>query len=173
MRRHLCSLSLCLLLCVSCGQQDTATSPVNHTPIGARVNLDQVNLDIRGAEIIEQHDKKHLVKFQCTINNESEAVISFPCLYHSIDELIEVIITDADHKRLTLAKRPLEGLTLAEPQPLTIAMRKTILHYEASIIDSHLKPNDTVEIRVRLHVPSRYDELRSSIEAPKTLLLWP
>ncbi|MGB2402658.1 MAG: hypothetical protein ACPIA7_04540 [Akkermansiaceae bacterium] len=135
--------------------------------------MDQISLNVEDAKIIEQHDNKYLIKFQCTINNESGSVISFPCLYHRVDELIEVIITDAGHNRLTLAKRPLEELTLAEPQPLKIAMRKTILNYKASIIDPHLKPDDLIKMRVRLHAPSRYDELRSSIEAPKTLLLWP
>lgn len=173
MRRYLCYLSIYLFLGASCTNRTTVSPPVKYTPIGARVDLHQVSLEVADAKIIKQDDKKHLVQFRCTINNQSGAVISFPCLYHRIDELIEVSITDEYYKPLTVARGPLERLTLAEPQPLNIAIHKTVLSYEASIINSSPEPNSRVEMRVRLHAPSRYDELRSSIEAPKKWLLWP
>lgn len=173
MRRHFCYLSIFLFSCASCGKRETALPTVKHTPIGARVDLDQVSLEVKNAKIIRQDNNNHLIRFQCRINNQSGSIISFPCLYHRIDELIEVTLTNNENKRLTIGRRPLEGLTLTEPRPLKIALNKTSVAYEASIVEPLINSNEPFEMRVRLHAPSRYDELRSSIEANKNLLLWP
>ena len=72
-----------------------------------------------------------------------------------------------------LGKRPLEGLTLTEPRPLKIPIDKTIRSYQVPIMPVLLESGEQLEMRVRLHAPSRYDELRSSIEATKVHLSWP
>ena len=71
-----------------------------------------------------------------------------------------------------LGKRPLEGLTLTEPRPLSIPLEKqpAATRCPSCLITGAGEP---IEIRVRLHAPSRYDELRSSIEAPRVDVSWP
>lgn len=173
MRRHLCYLAAYLLLCASCGNRQTDPPPIKHTPLGARVDLEHVSLEVRGETIIARDNAPHLLRFQFTIHNESGAIISFPCLYHRIDELIEVNLTNRENKYLTFGKPPLAGLTLTEPQSLKIALNKTTLTFEAPIIAPLPNSSEPIEMRVRLHTPSRYDELRSSIEAPTRVILWP
>lgn len=173
MGRQLRYLAIFLFFITSCGNQEKASAPVKMTPAGARVDLDRVSLEVRDSTIISQDDENYILRFRYTVNNQAGAIISFPCLYPRIDDLIEVNLTNIENKVLMLGRRPLEGLTLAEPEALKIPLKKTNLTFEAPILASQLNSADPIEMRVRLHAPSRYDELRSSIEAPKKILIWP
>lgn len=173
MERALWILAIASLLLGSCSSKHAATGPVKNTPAGAKVDLSLVSLHVENAKIIRQGNGVCQLQFNYTVENQAGAVIVFPCLYNNTDELIEVNLEDKDKNPVLLGKRPLEGLTLTEPRPLGIPMGKTTRGYEVSVPDGALLPGDDVRMRIRLHAPSRYDELRSSLEAPRITLPWP
>lgn len=158
---------------LSCGNPDPAQAPVINTPAGAKVNLDQVTLQVANAKITRINENKYALDFDYTVTNNAGGNIVFPCLYNNTDSLIEVNLTDQDGKPLHLGRRPLEGLTLTEPRPLRIPIGKTTRHYKVPVMPELREQGDPISVRVRLHAPSRYDELRSSIEAPRLILPWP
>jgi len=173
MRRHLRFLTIFSLALASCGNQKTSVVAVNSTPVGAQVDLNMVSIQVTDAVIIKKNDSDYFLELNYTLDNQAGAIIAFPCLYNEIDDLIEVNLTDKEGNQLMLGKRPLEGLTLTEPRPLKIPIEKTIRSYQVPIMPASLESGEQLEMRVRLHAPSRYDELRSSIEAAKVHLSWP
>ena len=132
-----------------------------------------MSLSVDKASIVKVDDHKHELRFEYTIENTSGSNIQFPSIHPSMDRLIEVSLTDKDQQAIHLVKNSLDGLTLPQPAPRKILLGKTTRSYSAPLIPSTLKPNDPVNVRIRLHVPSRFDELRSSLEAPTLTLAWP
>ena len=173
MRRHPCYLAILSLMLASCGNQGVRTAPERITPLGAKVDLNMVSIQVENAVMGQANDGNYRLSFDYIIENQAGAVIVFPCLYNNTDELIEVNLTDSTNQILLLGKRPLEGLTLTEPQPLRIPMGKTKRNYQVPVVSAPLNQEDPLRMRVRLHAPSRYDELRSSIEATGINLQWP
>jgi len=162
------ALSLC-----SCGDPDPSKLPVINTPANAKVDLSQISLTISKAKITRTADSKYSLSFDYTITNQAGAHLAFVCLYDNTDELIEINLTDPSDEKIILGKRPMEGLTLTQPRPIKLLNGSTTRHYKAPITPTVREAGDSIKIRVRLHAPSRYDELRSSIEAPTTTVTWP
>ncbi|MGB2265548.1 MAG: hypothetical protein ACPIB0_01770 [Akkermansiaceae bacterium] len=161
-----------LVLC-SCGTEHAVTAPVIRTPAGAKVDFSMVSFHVEDAIITRISEKECQLKFSYILDNKAGAAIEFPCLYNNTDELIEVNLEHKDKAAPVLGKRPLEGLTLTEPKPLVIPRGKTTRDYQVPVSDGAQLTGDTLQLRVRLHAPSRYDELRSSLEAPRIILHWP
>lgn len=157
----------------SCGDPDPSKAPVINTPSGAKVDLSRVSMTVSNIQLTTENENKFTLSFDYTVNNQASGHITFPCLHNKMDELIEVNLTDKDGGSLHLGKRPLEGLTLTEPRPLKIPMGKTTRSYTVPVMPELREQGDPINIRVRLHAPSRYDELRSSVEAPQVQVLWP
>ncbi|MBT8043586.1 MAG: hypothetical protein KJO79_01445 [Verrucomicrobiae bacterium] len=162
-----------LVLLASCGDPDPSKAPVINTPSGAKVNLDQVTLEVTNAKLTMINPNKYRLNFDYTITNNAGGNIVFPCLYNTTDDLIDVNLTDKDGYSLHLGKRPLGGLTLPEPRPLRIPVGKTTRSYQVPVMPELREEGDPINLRVRLHAPSRYDELRSTIAAPHLQLPWP
>lgn len=173
MRRHPCYLAILSLLFASCGNQGSRNAPEKLTPLGAKVDLNRVSLQVKDIAINQHNDGNHRLSFDYIIENQAGASIVFPCLYNNTDELIEVTLTDSTNQILLLGKRPLEGLTLTEPKPLRIPLGKSKRNYQVPVMPAALKQGEPIQMRVRLHAPSRYDELRSSIETASIILQWP
>ena len=125
------------------------------------------------ASIVKISDHKHELRFEYTLENKSGSNIQFPSIHPSMDRLVEVSLTDKDQQAIHLVKNSLAGLTLPQPAARKILAGKTTRSYSVPIIPNTLKPNDPVNVRIRLHVPSHFDELRSSLEAPTLTLAWP
>ena len=157
----------------SCGEPDPSKLPVVRTPANAKVDLTNISLAITNARIIRKTESSYSLSFDYTITNQTGAHLAFICLYDTTEELIEVNLSDQDEQRLTLGKRPMEGLTLTEPRPLKILSGSTTKTYNVPLIPGLRETGDPITLRVRLHAPSRYDELRSSIEAPLVTIPWP
>ena len=166
------SLGAAILL-TSCGDPNPQKAPIKETPTGAKVDLTGVSLIVDEASIVKTGTATHELRFEYTIENTSGSNIQFPSVYPNMDHLIEVTLTDANNEVLPIVKNSMAGLTLAQPNPRRILVGKSTRTYTAHLIPNSLKPNDPVNVRVRLHVPSRYDELRSSLEAPTVQLTWP
>ena len=166
------------LLLSSCGDPDPSKAPVRHTPEGDKVDLSQVSLSLANVQVVFNSSTKpgaamHLLKFDYTVTNSAGVNIAFPCLYNELDDLIEVNLHDKEGNPVNLGKRPLEGLTLAEPRTLNIPVGITTRSYQVPLMPNTFTKDDTIKVRVRLHAPSRYDELRSSLEAPSITIPWP
>lgn len=161
------------LVFASCGGPNPAMTPVINTPDGGKVDLSKVSMVVTMAQITKLSDNKYSLSFDYTIDNQAGAIIAFPCLYNETDDLVEVNLSDREGRPLHLGKRPLEGLTLTEPRPLQIPVGKTTRSYKVPVMPELREKGDPVNIRVRLHAPSRYDELRSSVEAPRLQIPWP
>jgi len=169
---YLIPLSIVLIACTP-SPPDPSSLPTVITPQGEKINLDQVSLTISHPQILHSSENNYTLEFDYTITNHAQTNIAFLCLYNNTDDLIQVNLTDNQGKPITLNKRLLEGLTLTEPRLLHILVGKTTRHL--SIPFSSIKPRkkgEPLSMRVRLHAPSRYDELRSTIEAPIITLLW-
>lgn len=166
------ALGFCVLGMASCGKS-TNNTPIIDTPTGEAVDLSKVSMTVSNAQIAKTGENEYALKFDYTVINKEGADIRFLCLYNNTDDLIQVNLTDKEDQTLTLGKRPLEGLTLTQPKPLRIHNGETTRGYKVPVILGSLKKGDPVSIRVRLHAPSRYDELRSSVEAPRLLVPWP
>jgi hypothetical protein len=161
------------LLLASCGSPDPSKAPVINTPLGQKIDLSRVSLQVTNATLTRINENKYALEFDYTIENQAGGNIVFPCLYNEMDDLIEVNLSDQDGTPLVLGKRPLEGLTLTEPRPLRIPVGKTTRHYLVPVMPELREQGDLIHARVRMHAPSRYDELRSSIEAPGLNVPWP
>lgn len=164
---------LLILFLASCGGDPRADAPTRNTPTGAKVDLTGVSLVTSEPTIVLAGDGKIQLRFDYTLNNTSGMIIVFPCIYASMDQLIEVNLTDKKGKPILLGRRTLEGLTLAQPRPMRIPAGKTTHSYSVPIAQAGLKKGDPVNIRIRLHTPSRYDELRTSLEAARAQIPWP
>ena len=172
-KRHLVISAVLAIALASCGGADPSKAPVINTPAGAKIDLSKVSLQVSNPQLTRENESKYSLSFEYTVDNQAGANIAFPCLYNQTDELIEVDLSDQEGLPLMLGKRPLEGLTLAEPRPLTIPIGKRTRSYRVPVMPEIREPGDPIRIRVRLHAPSRYDELRSSIEAPAFEVPWP
>ena len=166
------ALGFCTFGISSCGNSTTSASIID-TPTGEAVDLNKVSMTVSNAHIAKTAENEYALKFDYTVINKEGSDIRFLCLYNNTDDLIQVNLTDKEDQTLTLGKRPLEGLTLTQPKPLRIRNGETTRSYKVPVILGSIKKGDPVSIRVRLHAPSRYDELRSSVEAPRLQLLWP
>ena len=175
MRTYLTFIGLLCLsyFLVGCGDPSPKNAPTKNTPTGAKVDLTGINLTVSETEIRKTQEGKYLLHLNYTIDNTSGSNVSFPCLYASMDHLIEINLTDKKDQPITLGKRPLEGLTMTQPRPMVIPVGKTTRSYTAPIVTTGLKKGDLIHARVRLHTPSRYDELRTSLEAPRFSIPWP
>ena len=125
-----------------------------------------------GDHAFDQKDICQLT-FDYTLRNRAGATISFPSIFSGKDELIEVNLSDQNGDPLYLGKRPLEDLTLASPRPMLIPKGKSTRGYKVPVQQEFRKKDDPITLRVRFHAPSRYDELRSSVEAPLIQIPWP
>ncbi len=173
MTPRLLLLALLLPGLLSCGKPDPSTAPVINTPAGAKVDLSKVSLELSNTRITRGNDNTHVLEFDYTVHNQAGAHIAFPCLYNEIDDLIEVNLTDKEGNDLVLGRRPLDGLTLTAPRPLRIPIGETTRSYTVPLMAALRAKGDPVNVRVRLHAPSRYDELRSSAEAATIQVPWP
>ena len=161
------------LLLTSCGDPDPSKAPTRDTPTGAKVDLTDVSLSVEEASIEKTSNTLYELRFEYTINNSSGSNIQLPSVYPNMDHLIEVTVTDKDAQLFTLERNSLEGLTLAQPNPKRILVGKTTRSYKVKIAPNDIQEDDLVSVRIRLHVPSRYDELRSTLEAHTLSLVWP
>jgi hypothetical protein len=171
--RHLLLLALLLPGFSSCGKTDPSKAPVINTPAGAKVDLSKVSMDVSNARITRGNKNKYVLDFDYTVHNHAGANITFLCLYNEMDDLIEVNLTDKEGNDLVLGKRLLDGLTLTEPRTLRIPIGETTRSYTVPLMPELREKGDPISVRIRLHAPSRYDELRSSVEAPDIHVLWP
>lgn len=172
--KHLLILPVMITLTFSsCGSPDPAKLPVINTPANAKVDLSKISLTVSNAHITRINENKYSLSFDYTVVNQTGAHLAFVCLYDSTDDLIEVGLTDKNEQKLVLGKRPMEGLTLTEPRPLKILSGSKTRSYKAPILPEVRETGDPVTLRIRLHAPSRYDELRSTIEAPVVIVPWP
>ncbi|MBT8035990.1 MAG: hypothetical protein KJO21_00470 [Verrucomicrobiae bacterium] len=172
-RRHIILLALFPCCFSSCGKQDPSKAPVINTPTGAKVDLSMISLVVSNPRITLGADHTSALEFDYTIHNQAGANIAFPCLYNETDKLIEVNLSDKEGNPVQTGRRPMEDLTLTEPRPLRILIGKTTRSYKVPLMPELRKKGDPINLRVRLHAPSRYDELRSSLEAPRSVILWP
>lgn len=166
-------LPLLPLALFSCGGPDPAKLPVINTPANAKVDLSKISLVVNNAQITRVNENQYSLSFDYTIRNQAGAHLAFICLYDSTDELIQVGLTDQNGQKPVLGKRPMEGLTLTEPRPLKIPNGSTTRRYQVPVMPEVRDSGDPITLRVRLHAPSRYDELRSTIEAPPVVVPWP
>jgi len=171
--RHLTFSALLTIALVSCGGPDPSKAPVVDTPAGAKIDLSKVSLQLANAQLTRLSEHKYSLGFDYTVDNQASGNIVFPCLYNQTDALIEVNLSDKDGNALVLGKRPLEGLTLTEPRPMRILIGKTTRSYQVPVMPEFREQGEPISISVRLHAPSRYDELRSSIAAPRVDVSWP
>lgn len=161
------------LVLSSCGAPDPSTLPVITTPPNGKVDLTKVSLAVTNAKITRVNENKYVLDFDYTVTNHSGSHLAFTCLYDSTEDLIEVGLTDQENQKLIPGNRPMEGLTLTEPRPLKILNGPVTRHYTVPILPEVREAGDLIVLRVRLHAPSRYDELRSTVEAPLVQVPWP
>ena len=162
----------------SCEQLDSESepAPVYYTPISAKVDLTGVSMGVTNVQLIQKAyttGDKYFLSFDFHVLNQSEQSIAFACLKNRLHDLIEVNITDAEGKTIPLVRDPLDELTLAQPKPLVIRTGLNNDKYEHIVGNIGTEAGQPVHLRIRLHTPSRYDELRSSLEAPLTTVTWP
>ena len=157
----------------SCGKPDPSKAPVINTPAGAKVDLSKVSLVLANTRITRVNGDHYVLDFDYTVHNQAGAHIAFLCLYNEMDDLIEVNLSDKEGHDLVLGRRPLDGLTLTAPRHLRIPIGETTRSYTVPLMPALHEKGDPISVRVRLHAPSRYDELRSSVEAPTTQVPWP
>lgn len=166
-------ISTLVVTFTACTNTDPSKAPDIHTPLGDPVDLSNVSLRVDNARWSRSGGNKLKLSFDYTVENRGSGNIVFPCLYNNTDELIQVNLTDKDGTPLNLGKRLLEGLTLTEPRALRIPIGSVTRAYSVPVVQEFREQGELIDIRVRLHVPSRYDELRSSLEAPIIELAWP
>lgn len=168
------SLSIaCAISLVSCGNPDPNSGPMVETPPHAKVDLSQVQLSISKVTISRTAPHQYQLDFDYTLNNQSGAGIAFQSIFRNKDELIHVQLNDQNGDPLDPGKRPLSGLTLAEPRRMLIPRGKTRSHYSVPLLAELRPQGDPITVQARFHAPSRYDELRSSLQAPPVTTLWP
>ncbi len=162
-----------LLGLTSCGEPAPSKYPTITTPANAKVDLSQVSLSVSNAKITADGENKFNLSFDYTVTNTAGAHLSFTCLYPTTAELIQVELTAPTGELVPLGRRLLEGLTLTEPRPIKIPNGSSTKNYTTPLTPSVYETGDLITLRVRLHAPSRYDELRTSIEAPLITITWP
>ncbi|MBK1831829.1 hypothetical protein JIN77_13925 [Verrucomicrobiaceae bacterium R5-34] len=174
-RRHrlLILPALTLLALVSCGAPDPSKLPTVTTPPHGKVDLSQISLAISDVVLERQGENQYSLSFDYTVTNHSGAHLAFTCLYSNTVDLIEVGLSDAEGQKLIPGRRPMEGLTLAEPKPLKLLSGPVTRNYTVPIMPEEREAGELINLRVRLHAPSRYDELRSTVEAPLVQVPWP
>lgn len=161
------------LALASCNDSSSTSGPVIQTPLNAKVDLSKVRIGVKKAKLIcIDHNHFQLV-FDYTLQNKAGATLSFDSIYSGKDDLIQVNLSDKNGDPLFLGKRPLEGLTLAAPRAILIPIGKSTRAYKVPVMPELRVKGDPITLRVRFHAPSRYDELRSSIEAPLIQVPWP
>lgn len=158
---------------LSCSESDSGQGPIIETPAHAKVDLSKVSMKVKKAKLHRIDANDYSLEFDYTLVNKAGATISFQSIYSGKDELIEVNLSDKNGDPLFLGKRPLEGLTLASPRAVLIPKGKSTRHYQVPVMPELREKGDPITVRVRLHAPSRYDELRSSVEAPLISVPWP
>ena len=162
------------ILLTSCGNDpDPENAPVRDTPPGGKVDLTGISLIITNASIVENKKSKYELRFDYTLVNTSGFNIQFPSIHANINSLVQVNLVDNKGKEVLLARNPLDGLTMTDPRTRRITIGKTTRTYTIPIAPNTLKKDTPINVRVRFHTPSRYDELRTSVEAPIFNLLWP
>ncbi len=168
------ALLIACLLTLSCTapQQPEQVAPIYYTPFNDKVDLSHVSMTATNLQLGKNQQGHRQVSFDYTVLNQSGTSIAFACLYNRANNLIEVNLYDAEGNAVPLARNPLDNLTLAKPKPLIIKAGETIHHYSKVIAPSSLEAGTPITIRIRLHTPSRYDELRSSLEAPLIHSVW-
>ena len=166
-------LSIFTLGLISCGEQAKDSGAVIVTPSHGKVDLSKVSLKVKQVKITRKNDNQYSLSFKYTLINKAGATISFTSIFSGKDDLIEVNLSDKNGDPLFLGKRPQEGLTLASARPMLIPKGKFTRIYTVPVMPELREKGDPITVRVRFHAPSRYDELRSSIEAPRVQTPWP
>lgn len=171
--RHLFAPFIVVFSLVSCSPSDPSNEPTIVTPDNAQVDLSMVSMKISNAKFTFNKLDVCQLTLDYTLRNQAGATLSFTSIFSGKDELIEVNLSDQLGDPLYLGKRPLEGLTLAEPRPMLIPKGKSTRSYKVPLQQEFRKKGEPITVRVRFHAPSRYDELRSSVEAPLIMIPWP
>ena len=166
-------ITACTFGLISCSETDPGKGPIIETPANGKVDLSKVSMTITKAKLKCIDENHYQLDFSYTLINKAGATLSFQSIFSSKDDLIEVNLSDQNGDRLFLGKRPQEGLTLAQPRAMLIPKGKTTRSYTVPVMPELREKGDPITVRVRFHAPSRYDELRSSVEAPLILTPWP
>lgn len=158
----------------SCGNQEPAEVSTIHTAPDAKVNLANIALSVSNAQITKDPKGNHFLSFDYTVVNNTGSHLSFVAIYSNADSLIDTNLTDKDGAALTINRNPLLDLTLSQPRPLIFRSGSSATRpYKVSLAEDFRDTGEPITLRVRLHAPSRYDELRSTITAPLTIVTWP
>ena len=157
----------------SCSETDPYKGPFIETPANSKVDLTKVSMKLTKAKIKRIDENHYQLDFDYTLINKAGATLSFQSIFSGKDDLIEVNLNDRNGDRLFLGKRPQEGLTLAQARAMLIPKGKSTRHYTVPVMPELRMKGDPITVRVRLHAPSRYDELRSTVEAPLIQTPWP
>ncbi|GEM_PF-968658 len=166
-------ITACALGLVSCSENDPSKDPIIETPANGKVDLSKVSMKITKAKLKRIDENHYQLDFDYTLINKAGATLSFQSIFSSKDDLIEVNLSDKNGDRLFLDKRPQEGLTLTQARAMLIPKGKTSRSYTVPVMPELREKGDPITVRVRFHAPSRYDELRSSVEAQLILTPWP
>lgn len=158
---------------VSCSETDPGKGPIIETPANGKVDLSKVSMKVTKAKLKRIDANHYQLDFDYTLINKAGATISFQSIFSSKDDIIEVNLSDKNGDRLFLGKRPQEGLTLSQPRAMLIPKGKTTRSYTVPVLPELREKGDPITVRVRFHAPSRFDELRSSVEAPLIQIPWP
>ncbi len=166
-------ITACAFGLISCTETDPSKGPVIETPANGKVDLSKVSMKVTKAKLKRIDENHYQLDFNYTLINKAGATLSYQSIFSSKDDLIEVNLSDKNGDRLLLGKRPQEGLTLTQARAMLIPKGKTSRSYTVPVMPELREKGDPITVRVRLHAPSRYDELRSSIEAPLVQAPWP
>lgn len=174
------SLGLAFMLLTSC-QTNSDNNPSTHdgaermivTPVNGQVDLSKVTLRIDKVEILPSAANRFTLNFDYSMQNRAGATIAFGSVHGGIKDLLVVTLIDQEGNEIPLAKKNRDGLTYAEPRQVKIPEGQTPGKYTAQVISEFQTKGETITVRVRFHAPSRYDELRSTLEAPAVRVIWP
>ena len=158
----------------SCGTPEPVEVATVHTAPDAKIDLTGINLSVSNAQITKDTKGNHFLSFDYTVVNNTGSHLSFVAIYSNSDSLIDTDLTDKDGAALTINRNPLLDLTLSQPRPLIFRSGSSATRpYKVSLAEEFRDTGEPITLRVRLHAPSRYDELRSTITAPLTIVTWP
>ncbi|MGJ8676440.1 MAG: hypothetical protein ACSHX0_02875 [Akkermansiaceae bacterium] len=173
--RNIISLTL-ILLASSCSQTVEQEAPIYYTPIDAQIDLSEVSMNVTKAQIsktIKNSKDVYTLSFDYEIINSSGQSIAFACLQNKMNTLLDVYLANAEGTSIPLIINPLDALTLAEAKPMIIKAGAITRSYSCDIMPSLIETGTPITLTIKLHLPSRYDELRSSLEPPSSQLTWP
>ena len=156
----------------SCTQEAPEPAPIFYTPFHGKVDLANVTMGTTDAKITRKGNK-YTISFDFHILNKSGKSIAFACLQNHLRQLIEVNVYDAEGTAIPLVRDPLDDLTRSRPKSMLIPAGLYNGSYQHLITHIGTEDGAPVTIRARLHTPSRYDELRTTLEAPLVQTLWP